>query len=76
MVAGNAPLTLEVSKRALHRVRNRLFPIEDDADIIEACYLSKDSRKVSKRSCRSGNRNGKGYRPAPRSCATTTSGRV
>lgn len=45
IVAANAPLTLEVSKRALHRVRNRLFPIEDDADIIEACYLSKDFRE-------------------------------
>jgi enoyl-CoA hydratase len=45
MVAENAPLTLEVSKRALHRVRNRLFPVEDDADIIETCYQSSDFRE-------------------------------
>ena len=41
-ISANAPLTLEVSKRALRRVRDRLFPIEEDTDIIEACYLSED----------------------------------
>ena len=45
MVGENAPLTLEVSKRALHRVRNRLFPVEDDTDIIETCYQSSDFRE-------------------------------
>ena len=44
-LAQNAPLTLEASKRALQRVRNRLFPAEDDADIIELCYLSADFRE-------------------------------
>jgi enoyl-CoA hydratase/carnithine racemase len=44
-VAQNAPLTLEASKRALLRVRNRLFPVEDDADLIELCYLSADFRE-------------------------------
>lgn len=41
-VGANAPLTLEVTKRALHLVRNRLFPPEDDAEIIRTCYLSRD----------------------------------
>ncbi len=40
-----APLTLEASKRALLRVRNRLFPVEDDHDIIEMCYMSADFRE-------------------------------
>jgi enoyl-CoA hydratase/carnithine racemase len=40
-----APLTLEASKRALLRVRNRLFPAEDDHDIIELCYMSADFRE-------------------------------
>jgi enoyl-CoA hydratase/carnithine racemase len=44
-LAGNAPLTLEASKRALLRVRNRLFPAEDDHDIIELCYMSADFRE-------------------------------
>jgi enoyl-CoA hydratase/carnithine racemase len=45
IVAANAPLTLEASKRALHRVRNRLFPVEDDHDIVEMCYMSADFRE-------------------------------
>ncbi len=44
-IAENAPLTLEASKRALVRVRNRLFPTEADADIIELCYQSADFRE-------------------------------
>jgi enoyl-CoA hydratase/carnithine racemase len=44
-IAENAPLTLEASKRALRRVRNRLFPAESDADIIELCYRSADFRE-------------------------------
>jgi enoyl-CoA hydratase len=44
-LAENAPLTLEASKRALQRVRDRLFPSEDDADLIEMCYLSADFRE-------------------------------
>ena len=45
MLAANAPLTLEVSKRGLHRVRDRLFPVEDDKDLIETCYMSEDFRE-------------------------------
>jgi enoyl-CoA hydratase/carnithine racemase len=44
-IATFAPLTLEASKRALLRVRNRLFPTEDDHDIIEMCYMSADFRE-------------------------------
>ena len=40
-----APLTLQVTKKAINRVRNRLFPIEDDKDLIETCYLSEDFRE-------------------------------
>jgi len=29
----------------MNRVRNRLFPIEDDKDLIETCYLSEDFRE-------------------------------
>ncbi len=44
-IATYAPLTLEASKRALLRVRNRLFPVEDDHDIVEMCYMSADFRE-------------------------------
>jgi enoyl-CoA hydratase/carnithine racemase len=44
-LAANAPLTMAVSKKALHRVRDQLFPSEDDRDIIAACYLSADFRE-------------------------------
>jgi enoyl-CoA hydratase/carnithine racemase len=44
-LAANAPLTLEVSKRGLHRVRDRLFPVEDDRDLIKTCYMSADFRE-------------------------------
>jgi enoyl-CoA hydratase len=45
VLAENAPLTMEASKRALLRVRNRLVPNEGDADLIEMCYLSADFRE-------------------------------
>jgi enoyl-CoA hydratase/carnithine racemase len=41
-VAANAPLTQQASKQALTRIRNRLFPAEDDADIIRMVYQSHD----------------------------------
>ena len=44
-LAEHAPLTMEASKRALLRVRNRLFPVEEDRDLIELCYLSADFRE-------------------------------
>ena len=44
-IASHAPLTLQVTKTAMNRVRNRLFPIEDDKDLIETCYLSEDFRE-------------------------------
>ncbi|HVH65720.1 MAG TPA: enoyl-CoA hydratase/isomerase family protein [Candidatus Acidoferrum sp.] len=44
-LAENAPLTMEASKRALLRIRNRLFPVESDADIIALCYQSADFRE-------------------------------
>ena len=45
LLAANAPLTLQATKQALTRVRNRLFPAEDDADIIRMCYMSQDFRE-------------------------------
>jgi enoyl-CoA hydratase/carnithine racemase len=44
-IAANAPLTLQASKLGLNRVRNRLFPAEQDKDLIEMCYLSEDFRE-------------------------------
>ncbi len=44
-IATFAPLTLQATKRAMLRVRNRLFPVEDDRDIIEMCYLSEDFKE-------------------------------
>lgn len=41
-VGVNAPLTIEVTKKALLRIRNQLFPREDDADLIRTCYQSRD----------------------------------
>jgi enoyl-CoA hydratase/carnithine racemase len=40
-----APLTLQVTKKAINRVRDQLFPIEDDREFIETCYLSEDFRE-------------------------------
>lgn len=44
-IATFAPLTLLATKRAIHRVRNRLFPVEEDKDLIEMCYLSEDFKE-------------------------------
>jgi enoyl-CoA hydratase/carnithine racemase len=44
-IATFAPLTLQVTKKAINRVRDQLFPIEDDKDFIETCYLSEDFRE-------------------------------
>ncbi len=44
-MASFAPLTLQVTKKAINRVRDQLFPIEDDKDFIETCYLSEDFRE-------------------------------
>ena len=44
-IATFAPLTLQATKRAIHRVRNRLFPVEEDKDLIEMCYLSEDFKE-------------------------------
>lgn len=45
MISSFAPLTLQATKIAIHRVRNRLFPVEEDRDLIEMCYLSEDFRE-------------------------------
>lgn len=44
-VGANAPLTIQVTKQALRWIRDRLFPTEDDADIIRTCYMSHDFRE-------------------------------
>lgn len=44
-ISSFAPLTLRATKIAMHRVRNRLFPVEEDKDLIEMCYLSEDFRE-------------------------------
>jgi enoyl-CoA hydratase/carnithine racemase len=44
-IAAYAPLTLQVTKKAINRVRDQLFPIEDDKEFIETCYLSEDFRE-------------------------------
>jgi enoyl-CoA hydratase len=44
-VAANAPLTLQATKQAVTRIRDRLFPVEDDADVIRMCYMSQDFRE-------------------------------
>jgi len=41
-VAANAPLTHQATKLALARIKSRLVPAEDDADIIRMCYMSHD----------------------------------
>jgi len=41
-VAANAPLTLQVTKEALRRVRNQTIPPEGAADLILTCYMSSD----------------------------------
>ena len=44
-VASYAPLTLWATKEALRRMRDRLTPENADADLIAACYLSRDFRE-------------------------------
>ncbi|MGH2366309.1 MAG: enoyl-CoA hydratase, partial [Chloroflexota bacterium] len=41
-VASNAPLTMQVTKEALRRVRNQTIPPEGAADLILTCYMSSD----------------------------------
>lgn len=44
-VASNAPLTLWATKQALRRVWDRLIPEDSGADLIRACYMSRDFRE-------------------------------
>ncbi|MGH9356632.1 MAG: enoyl-CoA hydratase/isomerase family protein [Terriglobia bacterium] len=43
-MAGQAPLTLRVTKEALRRINERMKP-EQDRDLILACYMSRDFRE-------------------------------
>jgi enoyl-CoA hydratase len=43
-VAGNAPLTLRVTKEALRQIKNHMTP-DDEAGMILKCYLSNDFRE-------------------------------
>ena len=45
LVAANAPLTQQVTKQALLRVRDRLVPDGDGADLYLTCYRSRDFRE-------------------------------
>ena len=44
-IASYAPLTLWATKEALRRMRARLVPENADADLIAACYLSRDFKE-------------------------------
>ncbi|MEA2634293.1 MAG: enoyl-CoA hydratase [Chloroflexota bacterium] len=44
-VASYAPLTLWATKEALLRIRQRMVPENADADLIAACYLSRDFKE-------------------------------
>jgi enoyl-CoA hydratase len=44
-VASYAPLTLWATKEALRRMRDRMIPENADADLILACYLSRDFKE-------------------------------
>ena len=44
-VASHAPLTLWATKEALRRMRDRMIPENADADLIVACYLSRDFKE-------------------------------
>jgi enoyl-CoA hydratase/carnithine racemase len=44
-VASYAPLTLWATKEALRRIRDRMVPENADADLIAACYLSRDFKE-------------------------------
>ena len=43
-VASQAPLTLQVTKEALRRIKEKMSP-EDDHELILRCYMSKDFRE-------------------------------
>src|SRR5712692_1629771 len=43
-IASHAPLTLQATKEALRRVRDRMLP-EESADLIVLCYMSRDFRE-------------------------------
>ena len=43
-VASQAPLTLQVTKEALRRIKEKMSP-EDDRDMILKCYMSRDFRE-------------------------------
>ena len=43
-VASQAPLTLQVTKEALRRIKEKMSP-EDDRELILKCYMSKDFRE-------------------------------
>jgi enoyl-CoA hydratase/carnithine racemase len=43
-VASQAPLTLQVTKEALRRIKEKMNP-EDDPELILKCYMSKDFRE-------------------------------
>jgi enoyl-CoA hydratase len=42
LVASHAPLTLQATKEALRRIRDRLLPEGADRDLILMCYMSED----------------------------------
>jgi enoyl-CoA hydratase/carnithine racemase len=43
-VASQAPLTLQVTKEALRRIKEKMSP-KDDRELILKCYMSKDFRE-------------------------------
>jgi enoyl-CoA hydratase/carnithine racemase len=43
-VASQAPLTLQVTKEALRRIKEKMSP-EDDRELILKCYMSNDFRE-------------------------------
>ena len=43
-IASHAPLTLQATKEALRRIRDRMLP-EESADLILMCYMSRDFRE-------------------------------
>ena len=43
-VASHAPLTLQATKEALRRIRDRMLP-EESSDLILLCYMSRDFRE-------------------------------
>ena len=44
LVASHAPLTLQATKEALRRIRDRILP-EESEDLILLCYMSRDFRE-------------------------------